>query len=133
MPMVEHIAENGLVIHDEFREGNDSPSSRNLEFIKGCIGQMPEGKKIKNLRSDSAGYQADIINFCESEGIKYAIGADDILIKCVILRYILRYITLFCKMEFFTKRYRIIEKYHNTICYVKVWIVKIFGILIAST
>ena len=37
---------------------------------------MPAGKKVKNLRSDSAAYQAGIINFCESEGIKYAIGAD---------------------------------------------------------
>jgi hypothetical protein len=76
MPMVGHIAENGLIVGDEFREGNESPGARNLEFIKHCISQMPEGKAIKYLRSDSAGYQADIINFCESNGIKYAIGAD---------------------------------------------------------
>lgn len=28
------------------------------------------------MRSDSAAYQADIINYCESEGIEFAIGAD---------------------------------------------------------
>ena len=75
MPLVGHLAENGMVVGDEFREGNDSPSARNLEFIKYCREQMPKGKRIKALRSDSAGYQADIINYCEEKGIEYAIGA----------------------------------------------------------
>ncbi len=75
-PIVGHLAENGLVIGDEFREGNESPASRNLEFIKYCISQMPEGKRIKYLRSDSAAYQSEIINFCEDNDIKFAIGCD---------------------------------------------------------
>ncbi len=76
MPIVGHIAENGLALGDEFREGNDAPAARNLEFIKHCKRQMPKDKKIKALRADSATYQADIINYCESRGIKFAIGAD---------------------------------------------------------
>ena len=76
MPIVGHIAENGLVVGDEFREGNESPASRNLAFIKHCARQMPKGKKIKHLRSDSAAYQAEIINYCEQHGIQFAIGAD---------------------------------------------------------
>lgn len=76
MPIVGHLAENGLVVADEFRQGNDSPGARNLEFIKRCIRNMPKGKKIKYLRADSAAYQASIINFCEEEGIQFAIGAD---------------------------------------------------------
>lgn len=76
MPIVGHLAENGLVIGDEFRDGNVAPATRNLEFIKHCIKQMPEGKKIGYVRADSAAYQADIINFCEKEGIRFAIGAD---------------------------------------------------------
>jgi len=76
MPIVGHIAENGLVLGDEFREGNVPPVSGNLAFIKYCGRQMPKGKRIKALRSDSAAYQADIINYCESEGIQFAIGAD---------------------------------------------------------
>jgi hypothetical protein len=75
MPMVGTLAENGMVVGDEFREGNDSPGARNLEFIKYCRKQLPRGKKLKALRSDSAGYQADIINYCEQEGIEYGIGA----------------------------------------------------------
>jgi hypothetical protein len=76
MPIVGHIAENGLVLGDEFREGNMAPAARNLEFIKHCIRQMPTGKKITSLRSDSAAYQAEIINYCENHGIDFAIGAD---------------------------------------------------------
>jgi len=37
---------------------------------------MPTGKKIQSLRSDSAAYQAEIINYCEQNRIQFAIGAD---------------------------------------------------------
>ncbi len=36
MPMLGHLAENGLVIGEEFREGNEAPASRNLEFTQAC-------------------------------------------------------------------------------------------------
>lgn len=76
MPMVGHLAENGLIVGEEFREGNESPGGRNLEFIKYCARQLPKGKRIKALRSDSAGYQGKVINYCQDKGIKFAIGAD---------------------------------------------------------
>jgi len=79
MPIVGHLAENGLIIGDEFREGNEAPGARNLEFIKYCASQMPIGKRIANLRSDSAAYQSDIINWCEEDDkapVLFAIGAD---------------------------------------------------------
>lgn len=76
MPMVGHLAENGLVLGDEFRPGNEAPAARNLEFIKYCARQLPKGKHIKALRADSAAYQAEIINYCHAKGIAFAIGAD---------------------------------------------------------
>lgn len=76
MPIVGHLAENGLVIGDEFREGNQSPAAGNLEFIKYCEKQLPKGKHVKAVRADSAAYQADIINYCESKDMAFAIGAD---------------------------------------------------------
>ena len=76
MPIVGHLAENGLVVGDEFREGNVAPAARNLHFIKHCISQLPKGKSITALRSDSAAYQAEIFNYCEKQGIRFAIGAD---------------------------------------------------------
>lgn len=76
MPMVGHVAENGLILGDEFREGNQSPGDKNLEFIKYCVRQLPRGKRIKALRADSAAYQAKVINYCQGKGIEFAIGAD---------------------------------------------------------
>lgn len=76
MPIVGNLAENGLVVGDEFREGNESPGSRNLEFIKYCMRQMPAGKRIKALRADAAAYQSDIVNFCDKEAMEFGIGAD---------------------------------------------------------
>jgi hypothetical protein len=75
MPMVGHLAENGLVIGDEFREGNSAPAYQNLEFIKYCEQQLPRNKRVKAVRADSASYQADIINYCNAKGIRFAIGA----------------------------------------------------------
>ena len=85
MPMVGHLAENGLIVGDEFREGNDSPGSRNFEFLQYCERRLPKGKKIKAFRSDSAAYQAKVINHCQDNGIEFAIGGDlDSAVKDVI-------------------------------------------------
>ena len=85
MPIVGHLAENGLVVAEEFREGNDSPGARNLEFIRYCCAQMPAGKRVAHLRSDSAAYQAAIFNWCEAQRVSFAIGADlDAAVQAVI-------------------------------------------------
>ena len=76
MPIVGHLAENGLVVGDEFREGNESPGGKNLEFLKHCVKQMPKGKRIRAMRADAAAYQAEVTNYCEGYGIEFAIGAD---------------------------------------------------------
>jgi len=54
MPMVGHLAENGLVVHEAFRKGNEAPASRNMEFIEACVANMPKGKRIARLRADAA-------------------------------------------------------------------------------
>ena len=75
MPMVGHLAETGLVVGDEFREGNAAPAACNLEFIQACEAQLPRGHRIAAVRADSAAYPADIINACEAHGPYFAIGA----------------------------------------------------------
>jgi hypothetical protein len=59
---------------EEFREGNQPPGSKNLEFLKRCIRQMPKRKRIKYSRADEASYQADIINYCDRHDIEFAIS-----------------------------------------------------------
>jgi len=76
MPIVGHLAENGLIVGEEFREGNVAPAARNLEFLKYCVRQMPKGKKIKAFRADGASYQADIVNYCNKWDIDFAIGGE---------------------------------------------------------
>ncbi len=74
MPMVGHI-NGGYVIDVDFREGNEAPASKNLEFIKQCILQLPLGKKFDRFRADSASCQADIFNYCEEKNILFTVTA----------------------------------------------------------
>lgn len=75
MPMIGHLAEAGVVIHEEFREGNIAPATDNLGFIQACEARLPKGHRIAHVRLDSAGYQASIFNHCEATGKTFAIGA----------------------------------------------------------
>ncbi len=74
MPMVGHLAEAGVILHDEFREGNVAPATRNLEFIQASEEKLPKGHAIAHVRLDSAGYQSSIFNYCEATGKTFAIG-----------------------------------------------------------
>ena len=75
-PIAGFLKENALCIAYEFREGNVQAGSGAEEFLKKCEEALPEGKKITAIRSDSAFYQAEVINWCEESGKKYTITAD---------------------------------------------------------
>ncbi len=75
MPMLGHIAQTGQIVACDFRKGNQSPNSNNLEFIKQCQEALPDGCYITLLRIDAAGYQIAIIKHCDEEDIQYAIRA----------------------------------------------------------
>lgn len=75
MPMVGHLAENGLIVGDEFRHGTEAPAHRNLAFLRHCERQMPEGTSIDALRADSAAYQAGLLDYGHDHAIGYAVGA----------------------------------------------------------
>jgi len=72
-PMFGHI-NGGYLLHTEFRAGNVAPAANNLAFIEQCTGMLPEGRKLAWLRADSATYQADIFNYCDTQGITFTIG-----------------------------------------------------------
>ncbi len=73
MPMVGHIAETGQVVAVDFRHGNVPPAQDNLAFIQQCQQSLPEGCALNALRIDAAGYQTKIIEYCDTQGIEYAI------------------------------------------------------------
>jgi hypothetical protein len=83
MPMAGFIAGIGNCIGYEFREGNVPPAAGNYRFAKGCfdrIGRM--GKRVSGLRSDSAAYNSEVINYVNGQGACYAITVDqDVAVK----------------------------------------------------
>ena len=75
-PLLGFLSELGLALADEFRDGNIPAGAGALEFLKYCEGMMPEGKRIKYYRSDSAAYQAGVINHCFDQHMLFTITAD---------------------------------------------------------
>jgi hypothetical protein len=79
MPLVGYV--NGIVAGYEFREGNASPGAGILPFAQKCEAALPEGKRIY-FRSDSAAYQAEVINHYSQPGRTFTITADlDVAVK----------------------------------------------------
>jgi hypothetical protein len=75
-------AEQEVVLYSEFRDGNVPAGYEQLRVMKDALAQLPEGVTKVFLRSDSAGYQQELMLYC-GEGrdprfgvIEFAIGAD---------------------------------------------------------
>ena len=75
-PLLGFLFELGLALGDEFRDGNVPAGARALEFLKLCQRKMPKGKRIGYYRSDSAAYQAGVINHCFEDKVLFTITAD---------------------------------------------------------
>jgi hypothetical protein len=73
MPLVGYV--NGICVGQEFREGNVSPGAGILPFAQKCEAALPKGKRIY-LRSDSAAYQAEVIDYYSQPGRTFTITAD---------------------------------------------------------
>jgi len=76
-------AEQGVVLHSEFRDGNVPAGYQQLRVLKDCLATAAATGVTKvYLRSDSAGYQQDLLLYC-GEGkdarfgvIEFAVSAD---------------------------------------------------------
>lgn len=75
-------AEQELVLHSEFRDGNVPAGHQQLRLLKEALEQLPGGVDEVFVRSDTAGYQQELLRYC-AEGkderfgvIEFAIGAD---------------------------------------------------------
>ena len=81
-PLNTYWAEQGLVLHTEFRDGNVPAGYEQLRVLKEALGLLPEGVEKVYLRSDTAGYQVGLLKYC-AEGvderfgvIEFAVGVD---------------------------------------------------------
>jgi len=75
-------AEHGAMLHSEFRDGNVPAGYEQLRVMKASLAGLPATVKKVLLRSDSAGYQQDLLLYC-GEGkdarfgvIEFAVSAD---------------------------------------------------------
>lgn len=75
-------AEQKVVLHTEFRDGNVPAGYEQLRVFQEALAMLPEGVTKVYLRSDTAGYQHDLLRYCEKGEnrrfgrIEFAIGVD---------------------------------------------------------
>lgn len=73
-------SEQELLVHTEFRDGNVPAGFEKLRVMKEALEHLPEGVERVRLRADAAGYQHDLLGYCdrgESERfgrIEFAVG-----------------------------------------------------------
>lgn len=75
-PLLGFLSENAYCVGYKFQPGSASPQAGLVEFVEQCRSSLPDGVRIWAIRSDSAGYQSDLINYCEDKDLKYTITAD---------------------------------------------------------
>jgi hypothetical protein len=75
-------AEQGAMLYSEFRDGNVPAGHEQLRVLQTCLSHLPASVTRVSLRSDSAGYQEELLLYC-GEGkdarfgvIEFAISAD---------------------------------------------------------
>jgi len=75
-------AEQQMVLHTEFRDGNVPAGYEQLRVLKESLTLLPEGVLQVRLRSDTAGYQHSLLQYCERGEdrrfgrIEFSVGAD---------------------------------------------------------
>jgi hypothetical protein len=75
-------SEQAMVVHTEFRDGNVPAGYEQLRVFKEALSLLPEGIKEVRMRSDTAGYQHDLLKYCEMRKnkrfgrIEFAVGCD---------------------------------------------------------
>jgi len=74
-------AEQEIILHTEFRDGNVPAGFEQLRVFEEALGCLPQGIDKVRLRSDTAGYQHNLLKYCATGGsdfgvIEFAIGCD---------------------------------------------------------
>jgi hypothetical protein len=73
-PLLGIISESGIVTGSDFRQGNVAAQTGLVEFIEQCLEAYPG--IIKAVRSDSASWQKEIVDYLESRLLFFTITAD---------------------------------------------------------
>lgn len=63
-PLNTYWSEQGILIGSEFRDGNVPAGFEQLREFENALFRLPDGVKKVYLRSDSAGYQRELLKYC---------------------------------------------------------------------
>ena len=81
-PLNTYWSEHDLLLHSEFRDGNVPAGFEQLRVFQEALTHLPDGVENVLLRSDSAGYQVELLKYC-AEGqnerfgiIEFVVSAD---------------------------------------------------------
>jgi hypothetical protein len=80
-PINTYWAEHGLILHTEFRDGNVPAGHGQLRVFIHELSMLPEGIKTVRLRSDTAGYQYELLRYCD-HGTNERFGRIEFTIGC---------------------------------------------------
>ena len=63
-PLTTYWAEADLIVHSEFRDGNVPAGYQQLRVLTEALEHLPPGVDKVMLRSDTAGYQQELLRYC---------------------------------------------------------------------
>jgi len=73
--------EQGIILHTEFRDGNVPAGFQQLRVFKEALDCLPKEIKQVRLRSDTAGYQHNLLKYC-AKGVNSRFGVIEFAIGC---------------------------------------------------
>ena len=81
-PLNTYWAELGLILHTEFRDGNVPAGYEQLRVFTHALSLLPEEIATVRLRSDTAGYQHDLMAYCNNTEKHPRFGRIEFAISC---------------------------------------------------
>jgi len=80
-PVIAYWAEEDLILADEFRDGNVPAAMGLLPVLKDAVSALPQRVRLVRVRSDSAAYVHELLNWCRKEiagrpRMEFAISVD---------------------------------------------------------
>ena len=79
-PFNVYWAEQNIVVQSEFRDGNVPAGFEQLRVLQETLAKLPKGVERVRVRSDTAGYQADLLRYC-AQGKSERFGRIDFTIS----------------------------------------------------
>lgn len=80
-----YCPEHDILVGTQFRDGNVHPGWEQLDQLKKALANIPIGVEKVSLRSDSAGYQVELLKYCAC-GENERFGVMDFAISCPVTK-----------------------------------------------